>query len=160
MKYTHQENLTNAQNSQKYYEENKAEKFKIQSQVDMGPAGQAAQVERIETQQQKDERQGVKPCPIDTKQILQAVAEKQLEEKRQTGMMIQIISHENGNRSEPFIANFKELGEILNKEMETGESHIHEKDFLLLVAIFQGEETKIPTSPIITIETFLKLEKI
>lgn len=93
--------------------------------------------------------------PIENKYLEEALLTK----KRETGMMIQIISHENGNRSEPFIADFKELGEILNKEMEKGESNIHEKDFILLVAIFHGEETKIPTSPIITVETFLKLEQ-
>lgn len=81
-------------------------------------------------------------------------------EKKQTGMMLQIISAENGERSEPFIATWEELHQVLSKEMDMDESemNVKEKDYILLVAVMQGEETRIPRAPLITIESFLKME--
>ena len=83
---------------------------------------------------------------FENEEILKAVQAKQLKEKQQSGMMLQIICQKSGIRSEPFMANFSELAKILNNEMEKDESNITPDDFILLVAVMNGEDTKIPTT--------------
>lgn len=70
--------------------------------------------------------------------------------------MIQIINHQTGYRSEPFLANWDELREVLtDSEKEGGPVG---KDYILLVAVMRNEETIIPQAPIITIDSFMAME--
>jgi len=68
--------------------------------------------------------------------------------------VIQIINHQNGNRSEPFEAGWDELAESLKKAEE-----IDNDNYLLLVAVVdpENEKMRIPKSPLITIATFLDM---
>ena len=76
------------------------------------------------------------------------------QEKRKQAMMLQLISHETGERSEPFIANWQQLKETLDK-ME--DDQVKPEDYILLVAVMDGEDTRIPRAPLITVEKFLSL---
>jgi len=71
--------------------------------------------------------------------------------------VIQIINHENGNRSKPFEASWDELNATLTK---AGESVSPENYILLVAAIKEtdgDEQMHIPTAPLITIGTFMEM---
>jgi len=69
--------------------------------------------------------------------------------------MIQIINHENGYRSEPFLSDWDGLRKSL-KEAEENDGP-KGKDYILLVAVLRDEETIIPQAPLITVDTFMEM---
>ena len=77
--------------------------------------------------------------------------------KQQEGMMLQFVSHANGRRSEPFMSTWTQLREMLLARPEQDEQQVNDKDYILLVAVMAGEETQIPSTPLITVETFLNI---
>ena len=76
--------------------------------------------------------------------------------KEQDRFMIQIINHENGYRSEPFLTDWKGLKTSLEAAGENDGPQ--GKDYILLVAVMRDEETIIPQAPLITIDTFMAME--
>lgn len=79
------------------------------------------------------------------------------EQKAQKKFMFQFINHEDGNRSKPFIGSWDTITEVLEKRKE-GEKPGGE-DYILLVAVLDGEETIIPATPIIKVSTFMQFSK-
>lgn len=71
-------------------------------------------------------------------------------------LVFQFIDRETGGRSEPFVSNWNELGKILAARKE--DQKPTNEDFILLVAVMNGEQTHIPISPLITVETFLTIQ--
>lgn len=74
------------------------------------------------------------------------------EQKAQKKFMFQIINHTDGQRSEPFITSWDELHKTLNENKDHPE--YRGDDYLLLVSVLDGEQTIIPSTPIIKISTF------
>lgn len=68
--------------------------------------------------------------------------------------VFQFIDHTNGQRSEPFLSSWTELAEVLELRKE-GEKPTN-KDFILLVAVMDKEQTHIPGTPLITVDSYLK----
>ncbi len=75
------------------------------------------------------------------------------EQKKEHKFMFQFIKAQDGTRSEPFVGNWESVLEILDLRKE-GESPQNE-DYILLVAVLNKEETKIPATPLITVQSFL-----
>ena len=73
-------------------------------------------------------------------------------QKEQGKFMFQFVDHETGNRSEPFIGSWQAVNEVLKARKE-GERPV-DQDFILLVAVLDGEETRIPATPLITVKTY------
>ena len=70
--------------------------------------------------------------------------------------VFQFISAEDGIRSEPFESNWTEMKEIL--ELRTDEQpKPTDDDFILLVAVIDGKQTHIPTSPILKVSSYLQV---
>jgi len=71
--------------------------------------------------------------------------------------LYQFIDHEKGSRSEPFIGDWETVAEILNAREK--DQLPHDDDYLLLVAILEGEEqTIVPKTPLIKVSTFLQFK--
>lgn len=83
------------------------------------------------------------------------VAEAIAEEKAQRKFLFQFINHENGQRSKPFVSNWEDVRDVLENRKE-GEMPT-DKDYLLLVAVLDEEETTIPATPLITVKTYLDM---
>lgn len=66
-------------------------------------------------------------------------------------LLFQFVSRENGKRSAPFISNWDEVIQILETS-EEGQGP-DDDDYVLLVAVLEGQETKIPSTPLITVKT-------
>lgn len=80
------------------------------------------------------------------------------EQKNQKKFMFQLISHETGKRSEPFVTNWDGLTQSLvewKNDPNYTSNHV-EKDYILLVAVLDGKETIIPATPLITIRSYLE----
>lgn len=77
-------------------------------------------------------------------------------EKQEQKFMFQFVDKESGRRSEPFVSNWDQLAEVLGKR-EKGESPKND-DYILLVAVLDGEDTRIPATPLITVETFMNFQ--
>lgn len=74
------------------------------------------------------------------------------EQKQDEKFLFQFVSHETGKRSEPFVSNWDKLTTMLNElDPETSPT---DDDYLLLVAILDGKDTRIPATPLITVKTF------
>ena len=69
--------------------------------------------------------------------------------------VFQFIDHETGHRSEPFVATWDKMAEIL-KVREEGQKP-HGDDYILLVAVLDGKQTHIPGTPLITVDTYCKV---
>lgn len=69
--------------------------------------------------------------------------------------IFQFICAETGHRSEPFLSNWTQLHEVLNMRTEE-QPKPADKDYILLVAVMDKEQTHIPNSPLITVESYLK----
>lgn len=71
--------------------------------------------------------------------------------------VFQLINHKNGERSEPAVASWDELAAVMRENNE----QIEKDDYILLVAIVDPESENeglvIPKTPLITIDTFLKM---
>lgn len=76
------------------------------------------------------------------------------EQKTEKKFMFQFINHENGLRSEPFVGSWKNLNQVLELR-EEGERPVA-KDYILLVAVLDKDDTIIPATPLITVESYLK----
>ena len=76
------------------------------------------------------------------------------EEKQEHKFMFQFVDHETGKRSEPFVGNWDTVKETLS-HVPDGERPTPE-DFILLVAVLDGEKTQIPATPLITVKTLLQ----
>lgn len=74
------------------------------------------------------------------------------EHKKEHKFMFQFVSHDSGKRSEPFVGNWDTIHETL-KHVQPGERP-NEEDYILLVAVLDGENTQIPATPLITVKTF------
>lgn len=74
------------------------------------------------------------------------------QQKQEKKFLYQFVNHENGQRSEPFVGNWETIQQILELR-EDGEAPTDE-DFILLVAVLDGEETIIPSTPLITLKTY------
>lgn len=74
------------------------------------------------------------------------------EQKQEKKFLYQFVNHENGQRSEPFVGNWETIKEILDLR-EEGEAP-QDEDFILLVAVLDGAETIIPSTPLITLKTY------
>lgn len=84
----------------------------------------------------------------------QLASQEETAESKFNEFVFQFICHETGHRSEPFLSTWTKLGEIL--ELRTPEQEKpSDKDYILLVAVMDGKQTHIPTSPLITVETYL-----
>jgi len=79
------------------------------------------------------------------------------EQKLEKKFMFQFVNHEDGTRSEPFVGSWDTVTEILNAR-KTDERPNNE-DYILLVAVLDGKDTKIPATPLITIKTFEEISK-
>jgi len=103
-----------------------------------------------------------------TEQQLKVVEEQDQEVQR---FMFQFIQQKTGRRTEPFITDWDELKDILEEAEEkyveefikAGEPEDYpdmfpgKQDFILLVAVMNGKQTKIPSNPLITVETFMEI---
>jgi len=79
------------------------------------------------------------------------------QEKKEQKFLFQFVNHENGERSEPFISNWDGILETLHKKPV--DQVPSSKDYILLVAVLNGEETTIPATPLITVESFMKFKE-
>ena len=69
--------------------------------------------------------------------------------------VFQIISHETGARSEPFVATWDQMHDLIQQNEERDND-----DLILLVAIVDPEDSEgmtIPKTPLIKIETFVNM---
>ena len=78
------------------------------------------------------------------------------EQKKEHKFMFQFVDHETGKRSEPFVGNWDTVYATL-EHVKEGERPLPE-DFILLVAILDGENTQIPATPLITVKTFTQFK--
>lgn len=72
--------------------------------------------------------------------------------------LFQFISKETGYRSEPFLSTWTQLQEILAERTEELPLPLDD-DYILLVAVMDGKQTHIPTSPLITVGKYLETVK-
>lgn len=77
------------------------------------------------------------------------------EQKEERKFLFQFINHENGERSKPFVASWTAVRTVLEERKE-GESPT-DKDYLLLVAVMDGEDTTIPSTPLITVKSYMEM---
>lgn len=71
--------------------------------------------------------------------------------------LYQLIDHETGSRSKPFMGDWDEMAQAFKEHKEK----IDSEDYILLVATINEdspeEQMQIPTAPIITVQTFLDM---
>lgn len=83
---------------------------------------------------------------------------KTLEEtKAEQKFCFQLIKKETGKRSAPFVTNWSKLYESFKNADQTDENAPSQDDYILLVAVLDGEDTTIPTTPLITIRSYLAM---
>ena len=75
-------------------------------------------------------------------------------ESEEVRFIFQMINHKDGRRSEPFITTWDSLHETLANHPE----EVDEEDYILLVAVLENRDTKIPPTPLIKVKTFLMIE--
>lgn len=84
-------------------------------------------------------------------------AKKSIEDqKKEDKFLFQFVSAEDGRRSEPFQGSWEAVTEILNHRKENEKPG--NEDYILLVAVLDGKDTRIPPTPLITVKTFLEFE--
>lgn len=69
--------------------------------------------------------------------------------------LFQLICHESGHRSEPFVSDWSQMMKILRARQE--EAKPHDLDYILLVAVMDKEQTYVPSTPLITVKRFLEI---
>lgn len=74
------------------------------------------------------------------------------EQVKEQKFMLQFVSRETGKRSEPFVTSWDKLYEAL-KDLEEQDNPKGD-DYILLVCVIDGEQTRIPATPLITVDTF------
>jgi len=75
--------------------------------------------------------------------------------------IFQLVSHEDGSRSESFNLTVKEMGEVFKKAQEEGNLRL--EDYVLMIADItdtENNDTRISTAPLIQIKTFMELHAI
>lgn len=91
-------------------------------------------------------------------------------EEQEPRFMFQFIEGKTGRRTDPFVTDWDELATVLVKAekdyveefIRAGEPEEYpdlfpgKDDLILLVAVVQGKQTKIPSNPLITVKTFLE----
>ncbi|AXL14436.1 hypothetical protein [Microviridae sp.] len=70
--------------------------------------------------------------------------------------VFQFIDKETGHRSEPFLSDWTELKKILELREEQENAKPTDEDYILLVAVMDKQQTHIPTSPLLTVGSYLK----
>ena len=71
--------------------------------------------------------------------------------------IFQMVHHSSGERTEPFIATWPELYRTCREATE--EEPLLMEDYILLVQVLDDENSIIPQTPLIRVETFLKLNE-
>ena len=87
-------------------------------------------------------------------QVKEKINSKVQEERKQMKFMFQLISAEHGRRTDPFVTNYVDLADALKKDND-----VSSDDYILLVAVLDGENTQIPTTPLITVGKFLEIQE-
>ena len=100
---------------------------------------------RLDYLRQKAKR--LEPMVQEVEEPTKEMAETLSEGKK---FIFQLVSHEDGHRSNPFMAEYSELTTKLAED-----EHLDREDFLLLVMILDGKETIIPGAPLIKISTLI-----
>lgn len=72
-------------------------------------------------------------------------------------MLFQFIDHESGFRSKPVVGSPKTILDILDARKEGEKPDI--KDYILLHTVLDGEDSFIPTTPLITVDSFIKANR-
>lgn len=75
------------------------------------------------------------------------------EQKTESKFCFQIITKADGRRSEPFVCSWDDLYKTLGHE----ENPIGPDDYILLAIVIDGDNTTIPKTPLVTVESFLKM---
>lgn len=75
--------------------------------------------------------------------------------EEQAKLLFQFIDHENGSRSQAVTGNAGTIMEII-KAREPGQKPRNE-DYIIVLAVLSGENTFIPETPIILVDSFIKL---
>lgn len=70
----------------------------------------------------------------------------------ETKFIFQLIAKASGARSDPFTATWPQLLDVFDT---TEEAIISSKDYVLLVAVLEGENTRIPNTPLISVEDLI-----
>lgn len=70
--------------------------------------------------------------------------------------VFQFVDKETGHRSEPFLSDWTELAQILKMREEQENQKPTDEDYILLVAVMDKKQTHIPTSPLVTVGTYLQ----
>ena len=83
--------------------------------------------------------------------------EAQPDSRDATRFIFQFVSQETGYRSEPFVSDWDELYETLAEMPD--DDNPKGNDYILLVAILEGKQTRVPATPLITVDTFLQTQK-
>lgn len=66
--------------------------------------------------------------------------------------IFQLIKKKDGSRSDPFTATFPQLLDIFDT---TEEAIISSEDYVLLVCVIEGENTRIPKTPLISVQDLI-----
>jgi len=87
----------------------------------------------------------------------QATKEADKADQVQTKFLFQFINHENGQRSKPFTGTWDDVTEVLAHRGP--DERPKNEDYILLVAVFNGDQTTIPATPLITVGHFEEITK-
>lgn len=91
-------------------------------------------------------------------QVADQVKAKVAEQMQQQKFVFQLVDHESGQRSEPFITTWDELYDLVNDNLaKSDQAEKRLKDYVLLVCVLEEQETVIPGTPLITVQSFLDL---
>lgn len=83
------------------------------------------------------------------------VDQEEVNSQTKHDFVFQFIDHETGYRSEPFISNWTELGNILDSRTIEEPKPVDD-DYILLVAVMDGKQSHIPSAPLVTVKTYLE----
>lgn len=92
---------------------------------------------------------------IDTEMQERAEAQEHPEEGK--AMLFQFIDHETGFRSKPIAGGPNEILKILDARKED-EKPVAD-DYILLHTVLDGDNSFIPTTPLITVKTFIEANR-
>lgn len=71
-------------------------------------------------------------------------------------MIFQFINHETGYRSDAFEGDYEILTTVIEAR-DADDPEVRNEDYILLVAITEGDSTTIPKAPLITVGSFMSL---
>ena len=91
-----------------------------------------------------------------TKKIPPQLAEQEdVNSNAKHDFIFQFVDHETGLRSQPFLSDWTQLQEVLAQRTEETPKPTDD-DYILLVAVMDSKQTHIPTSPLLTVGTYLE----